>query len=68
MSLESQQFYFCNACGAIAPESNQRPLRVMVRVRNPESGDEIEAIYILCSHCQNELGKGRAVRPRGHGL
>lgn len=60
---QTDTYYLCNGCGAIAPERNQTPLRVPVRVVDPRSGEEVEAVYILCGHCQTKIQKGQAIRP-----
>ena len=62
-NLEGQLYYLCNACGAIAPERQQAPLKVAVRVVDPASGDETERPYTLCMRCQNKLRKGQAIMP-----
>lgn len=63
MSLEGKALYLCNGCGAIAPQQQQEPLRVAVRVVDTISGDEVERPYILCGRCQDKIRKGRAILP-----
>ena len=57
--------FLCNGCGSIQIAGDAYPAEMMVRVADPRTGEQTEALYLLCRSCKERLGKGKRLHPEG---
>lgn len=60
-------YFVCNGCLAVVAVTDAAgtPQEIPVRVSDPKTGEQTEAVYLLCEVCQRKLDKGQRLHPNG---